>query len=65
MFRRSSPYGRQDSLVQRLDQFIRMWHRGPGRIMLSMIVKDLFNESYDVVLKIISLLTAAVTIKRR
>ena len=28
VFRRSSPYGRQDSLVQFLVQFIRMWHRG-------------------------------------
>jgi len=38
VFRRNSPYGHQDSLVQCLVQFIRMWHQGPGQNVLSMIV---------------------------
>jgi len=31
VFRKSSPHKRQDSLVQRLVQFIRMWHQWPGQ----------------------------------
>jgi len=41
---RSSPYGRQDSLLQCSVQFIRMWHRGPGRSLLSMIVMTCYFE---------------------
>jgi len=35
---RHLPYGRQDSLVQCLVHFIRMWYREPGQSLLSMII---------------------------
>jgi len=46
VFRRRSPYGRQDNLVQCLVQFVRMWHRGAGAKSVIYDYYDLFYSTF-------------------